>query len=153
MLIVVTVPAAWDASGNPLHYAMLRAGYMARWILNQMVNHMPGIEIGVISNRTVPKDAASVSLAEPVVDVVAVAKIELAAGTVLDRFGGFLTHGFCENAATVQTARLLPMSIAEGARLRRTVAKERAEPRRCRSAASKLRLPAARRTEHSPRLR
>jgi predicted homoserine dehydrogenase-like protein len=98
---------------------------MARWIVNQVINHMPGIEIGVISNRTMlPKDAASVSLAGPVVDVVATAKIDLAAGTLLDRFGGFLTHGLCENAATVQTARLLPMSIAEGARLRRTVAKD-----------------------------
>jgi len=70
------------------------------------------------------KDAAITPLAGPVVDVVAAAKTDLAAGTVLDGLGGFLTYGLCENAATVQADRLLPMGIAEGARLRRAVAKD-----------------------------
>lgn len=69
-------------------------------------------------------DAAIAPLAGPVVDVVAAAKTDLAAGTVLDGLGGFHSYGLCENAPLVRAGRLLPMGIAEGARLRRAVAKD-----------------------------
>ena len=77
-----------------------------------------------VARAVLLKDAAIAPLAGPVVDVVAAAKTDLAAGTVLDGLGGFLTYGLCENAATVRSERLLPMGIAEGARLRRPVAKD-----------------------------
>jgi predicted homoserine dehydrogenase-like protein len=70
-------------------------------------------------------DAAVAPLAGPVVDVVAAAKTDLAAGTVLDGIGQFMTYGFCENADVVAADRLLPMGVAEGCRLVRTVARDR----------------------------
>jgi predicted homoserine dehydrogenase-like protein len=78
-----------------------------------------------VARAVLMKDAAIAPLAGPVVDVVTAAKTDLAAGTVLDGLGGFLTYGLCENAASVRDGRLLPMGIAEGARLRRPVARDR----------------------------
>ena len=77
-----------------------------------------------VARAALLNDAAITPLAGPVVDVVATAKTDLAAGTVIDGLGGFLTYGLCENADMVRAGRLLPMGIAEGARLRRVVAKD-----------------------------
>ena len=60
----------------------------------------------------------------PVVDVVATAKTDLAAGDTLDGIGGYCAYGLCENHEAVRTERLLPMGITEGARLKRAVAKD-----------------------------
>lgn len=69
-------------------------------------------------------DAAIAPLGGPSVEVVATAKIDLAAGTELDDFGHYTTYGQCENADVVQRDRLLPMGIAPGCRLRRAVARD-----------------------------
>jgi predicted homoserine dehydrogenase-like protein len=63
-------------------------------------------------------------LAGPVVDVIATAKTNLKSGDILDGIGGYCTYGQCENYATVRAEHLLPMGIAEGARLKRDVAKD-----------------------------
>ncbi len=60
----------------------------------------------------------------PRVDVVAHAKRALSAGETLDGIGGFCTYGACERADEVQARGMLPMGIAEGARLRRAVARD-----------------------------
>ncbi|WP_135466173.1 NAD(P)H-dependent oxidoreductase [Crenalkalicoccus roseus] len=60
----------------------------------------------------------------PRVEVVATAKTDLAAGTVLDGLGGYHTYGQCETYPAARAARLLPMGVAEGCRLRRAVAKD-----------------------------
>ena len=62
--------------------------------------------------------------AGPVVDVVATAKIALKAGETLDGLGWYMTYGQCENYPVARAENLLPMGIAEGARLRRDVAKD-----------------------------
>jgi predicted homoserine dehydrogenase-like protein len=62
--------------------------------------------------------------AGPVVDVVATAKIDLKAGETLDGLGWYMTYGQCENYATARAGNLLPMGIAEGAQLKRNVAKD-----------------------------
>jgi predicted homoserine dehydrogenase-like protein len=61
----------------------------------------------------------------PRVDVVAHAKRDLQAGEVLDGLGGFMSYGACERAERVADEALLPIGIAEGARLRRAVARDR----------------------------
>lgn len=63
-------------------------------------------------------------LAGPVVDVVAAAKIDLTAGQTLDGLGDYMTYGLCENADIVAEQNLLPMGIAEGGRLTRSIAKD-----------------------------
>jgi predicted homoserine dehydrogenase-like protein len=61
----------------------------------------------------------------PRVDVVAHAKRDLRAGETLDGLGGFLTYGACERAERVAAEGLLPIGIAEGARLRRDLPRDR----------------------------
>lgn len=60
----------------------------------------------------------------PMVDVVTVAKTDLAAGTVIDGLGGYHTYGEAENSDTVHEQQLLPIGLAEGCRLLRDVKKD-----------------------------
>jgi predicted homoserine dehydrogenase-like protein len=69
-------------------------------------------------------DAAIAPLGGPLVDVVATAKTALAAGTVLDGLGCYMTYGQSENADMARGERLLPIGLAEGAELRRAVARD-----------------------------
>jgi predicted homoserine dehydrogenase-like protein len=58
----------------------------------------------------------------PMVDVFALAKVDLQAGMVLDAFGGYLTYGQCENYEISRAEGLLPLGLAEGCRLKRALA-------------------------------
>ena len=69
-------------------------------------------------------DAAITALGGPRVEVVAAAKTDLAAGTVLDGMGFYMTYGVAENAEVVARNGLLPMGVAEGCRLRRALSKD-----------------------------
>ena len=69
-------------------------------------------------------DAAIAGAGGPVVEVVATAKTDLAAGTTIDGIGGFMTYGQCENAGVADAEQLLPMGVAEGCRLVRDVARD-----------------------------
>lgn len=69
-------------------------------------------------------DAAIVPLGGALVDVVATAKTDLAAGTVLDGRGCYMTYGHRENADVARGERLLPIGLAEGARLRRGLVRD-----------------------------
>lgn len=70
-------------------------------------------------------DRAIAPLAGPVVDVVATAKIDLEAGATLDGLGWYMTYGQCENYDIVRRENLLPMGLAEGARLKRAIPRDR----------------------------
>jgi len=59
-------------------------------------------------------DAAITPAGAPQVDVVATAKIDLKAGQTLDGMGYYHTYGQAENSDVVESARLLPMGLAEG---------------------------------------
>ncbi len=60
----------------------------------------------------------------PVVEVVATAKCDLHAGSVIDDMGYYMTYGQCENADVTHRDRLLPMGLAAGCRLRRDIPKD-----------------------------
>ncbi len=88
-----------------------------------------------LCNFEVPNSAARAALFAdatiapthgPQVDVVAIAKSDLAAGKVLDGLGGFDTYGLCETYGTTVGARLLTMGQAEGCTLVRDVPKDAA---------------------------
>ncbi|MEA5568521.1 NAD(P)H-dependent oxidoreductase [Anabaena sp. UHCC 0399] len=70
------------------------------------------------------QDAVMSPLGEPIVDVVATAKIDLKAGETLDGIGYYMTYGQCENSPIVQQQNLLPMGLAEGCRLKRDIPKD-----------------------------
>jgi predicted homoserine dehydrogenase-like protein len=69
-------------------------------------------------------DAAVAPLGEPCVDVVATAKIDLAAGQEIDGIGGYLTYGLCENSPVVRDENLLPLGLAQGCVTKRAVARD-----------------------------
>jgi predicted homoserine dehydrogenase-like protein len=58
------------------------------------------------------------------VEVVAAAKTGLEAGVTIDALGGYMTYGLAENAPVARAESLLPIGLAEGARLTRDVAKD-----------------------------
>lgn len=60
----------------------------------------------------------------PRVEVLAVAKTDLPAGTVLDGLGGYHTYGVAERADVTAQDALLPIGVAEGCRVLRDVAKD-----------------------------
>lgn len=69
-------------------------------------------------------DAAIRPLGAPVVEVVATAKRDLAAGTELDGLGGYDTYGQADRADVTRDQRLLPVGVAEGCTLVRDVARD-----------------------------
>jgi predicted homoserine dehydrogenase-like protein len=69
-------------------------------------------------------DPVLAPLGGPVVEVIATAKRDLAAGEVLDGIGGYMAYGQCENADVVAAEGLLPMGIATGSTLVRPVSKD-----------------------------
>jgi predicted homoserine dehydrogenase-like protein len=69
-------------------------------------------------------DAAIAPLGAPRVEVVAVAKRDLAAGEVVDELGGYLVYGEAEAAADTAKAGHLPIGVAVGAKLTRAVPKD-----------------------------
>jgi predicted homoserine dehydrogenase-like protein len=69
-------------------------------------------------------DSAIRPAGAPQVDVVTLAKTDLPAGTVLDRPGGYHYYGEAERADRTHRDRLLPLGLAEGARLKRAVVKD-----------------------------
>jgi predicted homoserine dehydrogenase-like protein len=93
--------------------------------------HTPFRLCGFEAHNTVARavefgDAAVTPLGGPVVEVVAVAKTGLRAGQTLDGIGGYLSYGLCENADVARREDLLPMGLAEGARLKRDVPQDAA---------------------------
>jgi predicted homoserine dehydrogenase-like protein len=64
-------------------------------------------------------DPTITPLGAPVCEVITLAKRELRAGELLDGIGGFTVYGTIENAVTARAEDLLPIGLAEGARLRR----------------------------------
>jgi len=69
-------------------------------------------------------DVPVVPVGPPVVEVVATAKVDIAAGTVLDEMGGYLTYGESENHPTARAEGLLPIAMAEGARATRDIPRD-----------------------------
>lgn len=84
--------------------------------------HLCHFEVPTSLARAVMGDAVLSPLSGPVVEVVAAAKVDLSAGTVLDGLGGYHTYGLAERADVTVADRLLPMGVAEGCRLRASVA-------------------------------
>jgi predicted homoserine dehydrogenase-like protein len=87
--------------------------------------HLICLEVHLSLARAVLfKDAAIAPLGRQVVDVVATAKRDLAAGETLDGIGGFTVYGLCENSPVVEECRLLPVGLAAGCRLLRPIPKD-----------------------------
>lgn len=87
--------------------------------------HLCHIEVpSTIARAVLMNDATIAPLGAPTVEVVATAKIPLEAGQTLDGLGGYMLNGQCENADTARAERLLPYGVAEGCRLKRSIARD-----------------------------
>lgn len=87
--------------------------------------HLCHLEVPLSVARVVLfRDVVLAPIAGPTVEVVAVAKTDLKAGDTLDGIGYYMTYGQCENADVVQAQGLLPMGLAEGCRMKRSVPKD-----------------------------
>ena len=71
-------------------------------------------------------DAAIAPGGGPIVEVVTLAKRDLAEGEEIDELGGYTVYGEAETAGRTAADALLPIGVAVGARLRRPVAKDTA---------------------------
>ncbi len=69
-------------------------------------------------------DATAAPKEGPTVEVVAVAKQDLAPGDVLDGIGGFHAYGECDNTETVRRDHSLPIGVSEGCTLVRPVPRD-----------------------------
>ena len=88
--------------------------------------HLCHFEVPItVARAALLGDAAIRPAGAPQVDVVTVAKTDLPAGTELDRPGGYHYYGEAERADVTHRDRLLPLGLAEGARLLRDVARTR----------------------------
>jgi len=89
--------------------------------------HFPHLESPLTVARAVLfGDAAIAPLGGPVAEVLTSAKCDLKAGKELDGIGGFTCYGMIENGDVVRQQNLLPMSLAEGCRLKRDVSRDEA---------------------------
>jgi predicted homoserine dehydrogenase-like protein len=121
----VYVFAAHDSDPQQAHY--LNYGKLGEGPLYSFYvpYHLTIFEVPLSAARVVLfNDCVIAPIDEPVVDVVAVAKTDLEEGSVLDGLGEYMTYGMCENSSNVADKRLLPMGIAEGARLKHAVQKD-----------------------------
>jgi predicted homoserine dehydrogenase-like protein len=71
-------------------------------------------------------DAAIAPIAGPEVEVIAIAKRDLAAGETIDQLGGYTVYGVAETAAATAAGNLLPIGVAVGATTTRAIAKDEA---------------------------
>jgi len=87
--------------------------------------HLCHFEVPTSLARAVDfQDSVIAADGAPQVEVVATAKTDLSAGTVIDALGGYHTYGEAERASLTAAQRLLPMGVAEGCTLLRPVAKD-----------------------------
>jgi predicted homoserine dehydrogenase-like protein len=87
--------------------------------------HLPHLEAPLTVARAVLfGDAAIAPAGAPAADVLTAAKIDLDAGRVLDGIGGFHCYGMVDNASVAQEGNYLPMSLAEGCKLRADVKRD-----------------------------
>lgn len=85
--------------------------------------HLPHVQVvSTIARAALCHDPTVAPQGGPVCDVIACAKRDLREGEVVDGVGGFLTYGVIENSPAAMRLNLLPVGLAEGARLRRSLA-------------------------------
>jgi predicted homoserine dehydrogenase-like protein len=87
--------------------------------------HFPHLETSITVARAVLfNDAATKPLGGPVVDVLTMAKRDLKAGDIMDGIGGFDCYGETDNYNVSKENNYLPMSFAEGCKLKRDIQKD-----------------------------
>ncbi|SKB30724.1 Predicted homoserine dehydrogenase, contains C-terminal SAF domain [Parapedobacter luteus] len=88
--------------------------------------HLCHFEVpNTVARAVLFNDATLKPMNKPHVEVVAAAKIDLTAGSILDGIGHYMTYGLCENTPARAAKGYLPIGAAEGCILRKDVPKDR----------------------------
>lgn len=77
-----------------------------------------------VARAVLLKDPVIQPIDGPRVEVVATAKVDLNPGDAIDALGGYKTYGQCERYAISRRENLLPIGLAEGCILKRSVTKD-----------------------------
>jgi predicted homoserine dehydrogenase-like protein len=87
--------------------------------------HLVHFEVpNAIARVALFRDSLAQPLGGPVVEVCAVAKQDLHAGTTLDNYGMYMTYGEAVNVDEMSRERYLPEGLVEGCRLKRDINKD-----------------------------
>jgi len=120
--VYVFAEAQDDTQRHYLNYGKLGHGPLYSFYVPY---HLTVLEVPLTVARVVLHgDAAIAPAGPPMVDVITAAKTDLKAGDTLDGLGWYMTYGLCESYATTRAGNLLPIGIAEGARLKRDIARD-----------------------------
>jgi len=83
--------------------------------------HLASVEAPLSVAQAVLDRTPSLAPRSWLAEVVTVAKRDLRAGELVDGIGGNTVHGWASDAASAAEERLVPLGLAEGARVRRDV--------------------------------
>ncbi len=83
--------------------------------------HLLFLEVPNAICRMVDFDDTILTARQMKVEVIAMAKMNLKKGDVIDAIGGFSTYGACETFEQARKMKLLPMGLAQGATLLRDI--------------------------------
>ncbi|MFQ5609031.1 MAG: NAD(P)H-dependent oxidoreductase [Woeseiaceae bacterium] len=87
--------------------------------------HLPHLESPLTVARAVLfNDAAITPKGAPVAEVLAAAKTDVKAGEIIDGIGGFHCYGLVDNVDIARGEDAVPMSLIEGCKLQRDVARD-----------------------------
>lgn len=87
--------------------------------------HLCHFEVpNTIARAFIFHDTSLAPIGKPYVDVVAAAKKDLKKDEVLDQLGGYATYGLCENYEQARKENLLPIGLAEGCLVKRSIKKD-----------------------------
>lgn len=87
--------------------------------------HLVHFEVpNAIARAVLFRDSLAPPLGGPVVEVCAVAKQDLKAGTELDGYGMYMTYGEAVNVDEMSRGRYLPEGLVEGCKLKRDIPKD-----------------------------
>jgi predicted homoserine dehydrogenase-like protein len=85
--------------------------------------HLVAVEAPIsIAMAALYNQATGAPLPQPMAEVITVAKRDLKQGETIDGGGGYTVNGICEKASVARAENLLPLGLANGARLRQDVA-------------------------------
>ncbi len=84
--------------------------------------HLANLETPIpIANAVLDKRSTLVTLRPPVAETIAIAKRDLKVGEMVDGLGGYTVYGMIEKAAIAKQEAFLPIGLAPGAKIIRSV--------------------------------
>ncbi|MBV1837823.1 NAD(P)H-dependent oxidoreductase [Acetobacter estunensis] len=87
--------------------------------------HLCHFEVpGSVARAVLFGDATLTPRAGPSVGVIALAKKDLVSGDVIDSLGGFECYGMIENIEIIRKKNLIPLGLAVGGRVKRSISKD-----------------------------